>query len=54
MLSVLKRYSMALVFLIIVSLLMVLGTLGVKSFGDNMFEQIDNANMKPRGEKVNI
>ncbi|MBU0720014.1 hypothetical protein KJ877_01590 [bacterium] len=48
----LKRYSMAFVFLFIVVALMVLGTYGVKSFGDKMFENTDVV-MQPRGEKVN-
>jgi hypothetical protein len=38
MLSTLKRYSMALFFLVLVVFLMIIGTLGVKSFGDKMFE----------------
>jgi len=54
MLSVLKRYGMAMVFLLLVTFLMIIGTLGVKSFGDNMFDKIDDAQMKPRGEKVEI
>ncbi len=54
MISVLKRYSMAIVFLLLVTILMIFGTLAVKSFGDNMFEEIDNAEMHPRGEKVKI
>ena len=53
MLEVLKRYSIALIFLFLVILLMILGTMGVKKFGDKMIEDTD-MKMKPRGEKVNI
>lgn len=52
MTAVLKRYSMALLFLLLVIFLMVLGTWGVKSFGDKMFED-SGIIMQPRGEKVN-
>ncbi|MGB5966331.1 MAG: hypothetical protein WBF77_04755 [Sulfurimonadaceae bacterium] len=52
MIAVLKRYSMALLFLFAVILLMVLGTLGVKSFGDKMLED-SGIKIEPRGEKVN-
>ncbi len=51
MLEILKRYSMALFFLLIVAFLMLIGTLGVKSFGDMMFKDMD-VQMKPRGERV--
>ena len=54
MLDVLKRYGMAMVFLLLISIVMLFGTLAVKSFGDSMFDEIDNAQMKPRGEKVKI
>jgi uncharacterized protein (DUF927 family) len=50
--EILKRYSMALLFLFVVIALMILGTLGVKSFGENMFEGT-GIDMHPRGEKVN-
>ena len=53
MLQVLKRYSLALVFLFLVVLLMILGTLGVKKFGDKMLEDT-GVEMKPRGEKVKL
>ena len=52
MINTLKRYSMALVFLFLVVFLMILGTLGVKSFGDKMFEDT-GVIMEPRGEEVN-
>lgn len=53
MLAVFKRYSIALFFLLLVAGLMILGTMGVKQFGDKMLESTDTQ-MKPRGEKVNL
>jgi len=53
MLSRLKRYGMAFVFLLLVVILMLLGTLGVKSFGDKMFEDV-NVTMHPKGERIEI
>jgi len=47
----LRRYGMALFFLFLVTLLMLLGTLGVKSFGDKMFEGT-GVEMKPRGDNL--
>ena len=38
MIAALKRYSMALVFMLFIALLMMGATLGVKSFGDKLFE----------------
>ncbi|MCD6191634.1 MAG: hypothetical protein J7K14_08890 [Sulfurimonas sp.] len=51
MIAVLKRYSMALVFLLLVIFLMVLGTMGVMSFGDSMVNDI-GVEMQPRGEHI--
>lgn len=51
MLEILKRYSMALFFLLIVAFLMLMGTLGVESFGKMMMKDMD-IQMKPRGERV--
>lgn len=51
MIAVLKRYAMALVFLLIVVLLMLLGTMGVMSFGNSMVKDI-GIEMKPRGEDM--
>ncbi len=53
MLSRLKSYGMAFVFLLLVVILMLLGTLGVKSFGDKMFEDV-NVTMHPKGERIEI
>jgi hypothetical protein len=53
MLNNLKRYSMAVVFLLLVIFLMLLGTLAVKDFGDKMFEDA-NITIKPIGEKISL
>jgi len=53
MLNSLKRYSMALIFLTVVVVLMLLGTLAVKDFGDKMFEDA-NITMHPEGEHLNL
>lgn len=51
MMAVIKRYAMAIFFLLLVSALMVLGTWGVRSFGEKMFEDT-GIEMKPRGEHL--
>ncbi len=51
MIAVLKRYGMALVFLFVVVFLMIIGTMGVMSFGDSMVKDI-GVEMKPRGENI--
>ena len=53
MIEVLKRYSMAIVFLVVVVLLMLVGTLGVMEFGQKMVNDIGVQKMKPRGEELN-
>lgn len=55
MLAVLKRYSMAFIFLFIVVILMLVGTMGVMSFGDKMLRDtgVEMQTMKPRGEDLN-
>ncbi len=53
MLNTLKRYGMALVFLFLVVVLMLLGTLGVKDFGDKMFQDA-NITIHPEGERVKL
>ncbi|MDA3907942.1 MAG: hypothetical protein PF437_02530 [Sulfurimonas sp.] len=55
MLAILKRYSMALVFLLVVVVLMLAGTMAVMSFGDKMLRDtgIEKQVMKPRGEDIN-
>ena len=52
MIDILKRYSMAFVFLFVVILLMLVGTLGVMSFGNKMVNDI-GLEMSPRGEELN-
>jgi len=52
MIAILKRYSMALVFLFLVIFLMILATWGVTAFGEKMFEET-NVHMQPRGEELN-
>ena len=49
--ATLKRYAMALIFFLAISGLMVLGTMGVRMFGDKMMEGTD-IEMKPRGEHL--
>ena len=49
--EILKRYSMALVFLFLVIFLMILGTWGVTLFGEKMFEDT-GVQMHPEGKKV--
>ncbi len=51
MLAILKRYSLALVFLTLVILLMLGATMGVTMLGDKMLEDTGDK-MKPRGEKL--
>jgi hypothetical protein len=55
MLNILKRYSMAFVFLLVVVVLMLAGTIGVMSFGDKMLKDagVETSVMKPRGEDLN-
>jgi len=53
MLNSLKRYSMALFFLAVVIVFMLLGTLGVKEFGDNLFQEA-NITIKPKGEHIKL
>jgi len=52
MIEIFKRYSMAIVFLVIVVVLMLGGTLAVMSFGNKMVHDI-GLDMKPRGEELN-
>jgi len=51
MIAALKRYGMALIFLLLVIILMLLGTLGVKDFGDHLFQDA-NITIKPKGERI--
>ena len=49
-----KRYSLALGFLVLIVLLMLVATLGVNNFADTMFEDVKEVQMKPRGEKLEL
>ncbi len=49
--AILKRYGMALLFLFLVVILMLLGTMGVTMLGEKMIEDTGDQ-MKPRGEKL--
>jgi hypothetical protein len=44
---------MAIVFLLLVIILMLLATLGVKDFGDKISKDA-NITMHPKGEKINL
>jgi len=44
---------MAIIFLILVIVLMLLGTLGVKDFGDQMFKDA-NISITPEGERIKL
>ncbi|MDD3442044.1 hypothetical protein [Sulfurimonas denitrificans] len=46
-----KRYALALFFLLAISLLMLLGTLGVEKLSSKMFEGT-GVDIKPRGESL--
>jgi hypothetical protein len=50
-----KRYGIAIIFLILVIVLMLLGTLGVKDFGDHLLKDSHtNTTMKPKGERIEL
>ncbi len=50
--AILKRYALAFIFLFLVVVLMIIGTMGVMSFGESMVEDIGGVEMKPRGENI--
>nr|WP_321267461.1 hypothetical protein [uncultured Sulfurimonas sp.] len=54
MFEILKRYSMAFIFLLVVIVLMLLGTMGVTSLGNKMLHDtgVEMEPMKPRGEEL--
>ena len=52
MIALLKRYSVAIGFLLLMALLMILGTWGVTLFGEKMFED-SGVQIHPRGENLN-
>jgi len=49
-----KRYLIAFGFLLLVTGLMLLATLGVSDFADNMFEDVKDVHMHPRGEEIKL
>lgn len=49
--ATLKRYGLAIIFLLAISLLMLLATLGVEKLGNKMFEGT-GVEMQPRGENL--
>lgn len=53
MIDIIKRYSLAFVFLFLVIFLMVIGTFAVTQFGDKLLEDT-GVEMKPRGEKLKL
>ena len=53
MLNNLKRYSVAIILLLLVVFMMLIGTLGVKRFGDKMFEDA-NITIRPQGTEINM
>ena len=50
--AILKRYSMALIFLLVTVFLMVLATWGVTAFGKKMVAE-SGGELHPRGESLN-
>ena len=54
MIAVLKRYGMAFVFLLVVVVLMIVGTMGVMNFGDKILKEtgIEKKQMIKRGDNV--
>jgi len=52
--EILKRYSLALVFLLLVIILMLAGTLAVKDFGDKLTRDANITQMKPEGERIEL
>ena len=55
MLSRVKRYGMALIFLFLVIGLMLFATLGVKDFGDHLLKDSHvKTTMKPKGERLEL
>ena len=50
--EIVKRYSMALIFLFLVVILMIAGTMGVMMFGHKMIKDT-GLEIKPRGERLN-
>jgi hypothetical protein len=54
MIAILKRYSVAFIILLVVILMMMIGTLGVEKFGNNLFKDINKQDMQPRGKEIKL
>jgi len=54
MIAVLKRYSVAFIILFVVILLMMISTLGVEKFGNNLFKDIKKTDIKPKGKEIKL
>ena len=52
MIAILKRYAAAFIFLLLVIVLMLVGTMGVTMLGDKMIADTGGDTMQPRGEKL--
>ena len=53
MIAILKRYSMAILFLLFVIILMLVSTLGIERFGDKMLKDA-NITILSTSQKVNL
>ena len=53
MIIILKRYSMAILFLLFIIILMLAFTLGVERFGDQLLKD-SNITVMPTSQKVNL
>ncbi|MFK5937937.1 MAG: hypothetical protein QM497_06005 [Sulfurimonas sp.] len=53
MIVILKRYSLAILFLLLIIILMLIFTLGVERFGDKILEDA-NITVMPISQKVNL
>jgi len=53
MIAILKRYSLAIFFLLFVIIMMLVFTLGVERFGDKLLEDA-NITVMPTSQKVNL
>jgi len=54
MITLLKRYSVAFIILLIVTLLMMISTLGVERFGNNLFKNIKKTDIQPKGKELKL
>ena len=54
MIALLKRFGVAFIALFIVILMMMIGTLGVEKFGNNLFKDIKKTDIQPRGKEIKL